>query len=126
ILSLLSPMANKTGFTPIATSQENADTGLYQVASAVPPRRPLPAATYYSAGSSGAMAPGGFTVEADRVPLTTEYDHIRGYSEALTNIREEDEGSTGGRGPSVDAPGPVQEQDLGEAGGLERPLWQQN
>lgn len=56
--------------------------------------------------------------DAERAPLAGEFeDFTRGFGEALTNIREEDEGGTTGVGARVSE---------ASQSGVETPLWQQD
>ncbi|PKS09262.1 hypothetical protein jhhlp_003876 [Lomentospora prolificans] len=118
----ISPMSNGgAGFTPVAPSQEYAETGFYPMAGAAPrPAPPVPAV--YSAHA---------TTGPDQVPLTSEFDDFhRGYGEALENIREEDETAAMGSGPqngeSSSSQQPNHSRGYSGSSDTETPLWQQN
>lgn len=96
-------MSNSVAFTPVATSNENADTGT------PPPNPTRPAPAHGS--------------EAERAPLAGEYeDFQRGFGEALGEIREEDEGAAvGGAAGATGSRG-----SRGSVAAVETPLWQQD
>ncbi|SPN99865.1 uncharacterized protein DNG_02717 [Cephalotrichum gorgonifer] len=106
----ISPLSNnsRVGFTPVATSRENAETGLagYENPSIPPP------------------AAGGGGPEYSQVPGEFD-DWHRGYGEVLTNIREEDEGVAAGPGAGTGARGSGGLQG-GDGTDVDTPLWQQN
>ena len=120
-----SPMSNGAGFTPVAPSQEYAETGFYPMHAAAAAPKPAHVPAVYGVGSS--------TERPDQVPLTREFDDFhRGFSEALENIREEDEtamtGSPGGQaGAAGQGAGRGQGQGYSSVSTeTETPLWQQN
>lgn len=83
-------MSNSLGFTPVATSNENAETGFHPGHNPVPP---APAV-------HGSPTNGG---HSERAPLAGEFDDFqRGFSEAVGNIREEAPGAGGA--VAVDTP----------------------
>ncbi|KEZ41407.1 hypothetical protein SAPIO_CDS7535 [Scedosporium apiospermum] len=121
----ISPMSNGAGFTPVAPSQEYAETGFYPMHAAAAAPKPAHVPAVYGVGSS--------TERPDQVPLTREFDDFhRGFSEALENIREEDEtamtGSPGGQaGAAGQGAGRGQGQGYSSVSTeTETPLWQQN
>lgn len=106
-----SPMSNTVAFTPVATSNENAETG-------VPPA-PNPTRPALAHGASADAS------EAERAPFAAEFDDFqRGYGEALGEIREEDEGGAAAAGGGAGARGSRGERGSGAE--LETPLWQQD
>lgn len=103
-------MTNNAGFTPVATSNENAEAGFTPLPH---PMRPAPAA-------QGVFAEGN---EAERAPLAGEFeDFQRGFGEALGNIREEDDREAADAVTGVGA----RVSRGSEGSDFETPLWQQN
>ena len=90
-------MSDTVAFTPVATSNENAETG---AASPANPTRPEPA---HGMSAGGGDAPTTGTFE----------DFQRGFGEALGEIREEEDGAA----PAARVSG---------GSDAETPLWQQD
>lgn len=112
-------MSKGVGFTPVATSYEGAESDF---APHPTPSKPAPAA---APGFSTSAGGGDNAVQA---PLTGDefYDFHRGFSEALGNIREEDEGRMGSGTAAMS--GTVQDGvgTAADTAGVDTPLWQQN
>lgn len=102
-------MSHNVGFTPVATSNESAETSFAPLPH---PTRPAPAAGLSTLGGSVEGT------DAERAPLAGGYeDFSRGVGEALGSIREEDEGGATGVGARASG---------GSHAEVETPLWQQD